>query len=106
MSADESTNGARDVDVEIDFSENFSTRIRIRGPIDEVRKVLPEVLVDAERARAMAMQKAEQARYRRQFFSTAHWLVFGVAALSVLGLVLDFLNIYDFNTRALYTMGG
>ena len=51
------------------------------------------------------MKEAERARLRRQFFSAAHWVVFGVAALSIAGMVAHFLNIWTFDTTFLVGMG-
>lgn len=52
------------------------------------------------------MKEVERARIRKRFVAAAHVVVFGVAALSIVGLVLDFANVRDFNTTALFTMGG
>lgn len=52
------------------------------------------------------MKEAERARIRRRFMAAAHVVVFAMAALSILGLSLDFANIRDFNTAALLIMGG
>ena len=52
------------------------------------------------------VNQAERARIRKRFISAAHIVVFGVAALSIIGLALDFANVRDFNTTALFTMGG
>lgn len=74
----------------------------MEGPPEQVLKVAPTAF---ELVTNM-MDKAERARNRRRFVAAAHVVVFGVAALSIVGLSLDFANVRDFNTAGLFTMGG
>lgn len=89
------------IEVEVEFSGDIRQRVRVEGSPEHVLKVAPAAF---ELVRNM-MDKGERARIRKRFVAAAHFVVFGVAALSVVGLALDFANVRDFNTVGLFTMG-
>jgi hypothetical protein len=91
-----------EIEVEVEFSGDIRQRVRIIGPPEQVVKVVPATL----QLLRGTMKEAERARIRNRFVAAAHVVVFGVAALSIIGLVLDFANVRDFNTAALFIMGG
>ncbi len=90
------------VEVEIEFSGDLRPRVRLKGPPEKVLKVVPA----AVQLMRDAMKEVERTRIRKRFVAAAHVVVFGLAALSIIGLALDFANVRDFNTAALFTMGG
>jgi hypothetical protein len=89
------------VEVEVNFSGDFSQRVRLEGTPEQVLKVAPaafQLLIDT-------MKEAERRQNRKRFMVAASIVVFSGAALSLVGLMLDFANVRNFNTRALFTMG-
>ena len=99
---EQASDGRVEIEVEVEFSGDIRQRVRIVGTPEQVLKVAPasmKLLRDT-------VKEAERARIRKRFVGAAHIVVFGVAALSIIGLALDFANIRDFNTTALFTMGG
>ena len=94
--------GSVAIEVEVEFSGDIRQRVRMEGPPEQVLKVAPAAF---ELVRDM-MNEVERARIRKRFVAAAHVVVFGVAALSIVGLALDFANVRDFNTAGLFTMGG
>jgi hypothetical protein len=93
--------GSVAIEVEVEFSGDIRQRVRMEGPPEQVLKVAP---VAFELVRDM-MNEGERARIRKRFVAAAHVVVFGVAALSIVGLALDFANVRDFNTAGLFSMG-
>jgi hypothetical protein len=99
--AGQAPTGSVAIDVEVEFSGDLRQRVRMEGPPEQVLKIAPaafELVIDM-------MKEVERARIRRRFVAAAHVVVFGVAALSIVGLALDFANVRNFNTGALFTMG-
>ena len=90
------------VEVEVESGDDYRQRVRITGTPEQVLKVVPASL----KLMRGTMKEGERARIRKRFVAAAHVVVFGVAALSVIGLALDFANFRDFNTGALFAMGG
>jgi hypothetical protein len=91
--------GDGEVVVDIEIAEDFSARYSIRGS--------PEAVIKVAEAIVPKLDPKEQYReqYRRKFFAAAHIFVFGVAVLSVAGMVAHFLDLRKFNLMFLTGMG-
>jgi hypothetical protein len=100
--AGDARGGSVSYKVEIEYSGDIRQRVVVDGSPEQVLKVGPAVVQLVRDT----MKEVERARIRRRFAIAAHVLVFGVAALSIVGLVLDFVNFRDFNTGPLFAMGG
>lgn len=81
------------VEIDLEIDEDFRVRIRTESPREAIEVV-----------NAM-MKEAERRRMRRTFFAAAHVVVFGVAALSVAGMVAHVLNLRPMNVPFLAGMG-
>ena len=92
-----------DNEIHIDVDESGDFRISTVGvQPQDVQKLVSATFSEIQKMN----REQERARIRRFFFNGAHVFVFVLAGLCVLGFVADFLNYRDFNTFALFLMGG
>lgn len=87
----------------IDIDEDYRIRVKLSGAPEEVAKLARAI--DVPNFVGELMDDRERRAYRKRFFSMAHRTVSVITVLAVAGMVADFLNIWELNTRWVVGLG-